>query len=240
MKNLWQIGLIIVFIAAIGVGVAIWQPWKINSRTVQTVGEGKVKAAPDVAKIQGSVETKKTTADEAKSVTMSTMSKIVDAVKLAGVEEKDIVTDTVSTSPNMNYTNGTSTTDGYIGRVSITVTVRDLTKADSIVDLVTKNGGTGVYGPSLTFSDEKYADLKQQAQTAAVVDARAKADLMAKAGGSKVGKVVNIAEGNYSSNQPYCASDMVSSTSTGGGSSSAIQPGESEVTASVSVTFGLK
>lgn len=240
MKNLWQIGLIIIFVAAIGIGVAIWQPWKINSRTVQTVGEGKIKATPDVAKIQGSVEVKKTTADEAKTVTMSTMSKIVDAVKLAGIEEKDIVTDNVSTSPNMTYINNTSSTDGYIGRISITVTVRDLTKATSIVDLITKNGGTGIYGPSLTFSDEKYADLKQQAQTAAVVDARSKADLMAKAGGSKVGKVVNIAEGNYSSNQPIYASDMMLSTATGGGSSSAIQAGESEVTASVSVTFGLK
>jgi uncharacterized protein YggE len=239
MKNLWQIGVIIVFIAAIGVGVAIWQPWKINSRTVQTVGEGKVKAAPDVAKIQGSVETKKSTADEAQTVAMSTMSKIVDAVKLVGIEEKDIVTDTVSTYPNSTYTNGVSSTDGYTGRVSVTVTVRDLTKATAIVDLVTKNGGTGVYGPSLTFSDEKYADLKNQARTAAVVDAREKADLMAVAGDSKVGKVINIAEGNYSSNQPVYAMDMVSSSAKDS-VSSPIQAGESEVIASVSVTFGLK
>ncbi|MEI6499222.1 MAG: SIMPL domain-containing protein [bacterium] len=239
MKNLWQIGLMIIFITAIGIGIAIWQPWKINSRTVQTVGEGKIKSTPDVSKIQGSVEVKKPTADEAKTASMDTMSKIVDAVKAAGVEEKDILTDSVSTSPNMNYLNGITSSDGYTGRISITVTVRDLTKATSIVDLITKNGGTGIYGPNLTFSDEKYNDLKQQAQTAAIVDARAKADLMAKAGDSEVGKVINIAEGNYSPNQPIYAMDSISSSAKES-VSSPIQAGESEVTASVSVTFGLK
>jgi len=240
MKNYLQIGGLVLFIAAIGIGIAIWQPWKINSRTIQTVGEGKVKDTPDVAKIYGSIEIKKATADEAKTAALTTITSIIDAVKATGVADKDIVTDNVSTYPNTQYNNGATTTDGYYGRASITITVREIAKGASIVDLVTKNGGTGVSGPNLTFSDEKYEILKAEAQKAAVESAHKKADLLAETGGAKIGKVISIVEEGYSPNQPIYAKDLVSSSAEGTSTTNPIQAGESEVTANVSVTFGLR
>lgn len=225
------------FIAAIGIGIAIWQPWKINSRTIQTVGEGKVKDTPDVAKIQGSVEVKKPTADEAQNAATDTIVKIIDAVKGAGIEDKDIITDSVSTYPNTQYNNGVTTTEGYTGSASITVTVRDISKGAAIVDLITKNGGTGVSGPNLTFSDEKYEILKAKAQKAAVESAKAKADLLAVTGDAKLGKVISIVEDSYSPNQPMYVSSMIAKEDS---TTNPIQAGESEVTANVSVTFGLR
>jgi len=238
MKFLQTLALIVV-IAAIGIGVSIWQPWRNSARTITINGQGKIKSVPDVAKIQGGVEIKKNSANEAQTETSTKISKIIDQVKTKGIEEKDIKTDQVSAYPNYDYNNGANTIDGYIARTTITVTIRDISKGQEMLDLMTANGATSISGPNLTFSDEKMVELKKQAQEAAVQDARKRADDLAKAGNTKIGKVITITENYVSEGNPipYLTLDAKSVESS---RINSISPGEDEITAQITITYSLR
>jgi len=241
----WQILILIVVVAILGVGISVWQPWKTASRTIQVSAEGKIKAIPDVSKITAGVEITKATSDEAQKEASTKISAIIDVIKAKGVAEKDIQTQSISVNPaydySASYSNNTPKISGYIGSGVITITVRDVNIAQEIVVAATSGGATTVYGPQLTFSDEKLVEIKEQAQTEAVKNARAKADNLAKASGVKVGKVVMISESDLSGRY-YPMMDSAAAVSTAGSTKSvnSIQPGENDISVTVNVTFGLK
>ncbi|MCX6808869.1 MAG: SIMPL domain-containing protein [Candidatus Berkelbacteria bacterium] len=237
----WQIIAIILLVSLIGIGVSLWQPWKTYSRTIETSGDGKVSSAPDVARITASVLVNKSTANEAQTEATTKADSIIKAVKDKGIADKDIQTQQISASPNTTYKNGESTTNGYNGQATIIVNVRDITKGQDIVNTITALGSTSVYGPNLTFSDEKLETLKAQARDAAVSNALVKATDLAKASKSKVGKVITITDtGSNSGGSNPIYWGAVAATDTNISSANSIAPGENEVTASVNVTFGLK
>jgi uncharacterized protein YggE len=239
MKNFWQIVILILLVTGIGVGIAAWQPWKSSDRTIQTSGEGKVNASPDVAQVTGGVEIKKPTADAAQTTANQTINTIIRAVKAAGIADKDIQTQSITTNPSYDYSNGNNTIDGYIAQSTITITIHDLTHGQDIVALVTQNGGTNVSGPNLTFSDEKMTQLKNQARVQAMNDAKNKADQLALLSNAKLGKVINVSESNFNGGiiQPYPVMASGAAKSVSGG---VIMPGENEVTLDVNVTFALR
>ncbi len=236
----WQILVLIAFVAAIGVGVAVWQPWKISSRQISVSAEGKVKGVPDISKITAGVELTKSTATEAQKEATSLLDKIIKAAKDKGIEDKDIRTDDISTSPQYDY--DANKTIGFYGRGMVTITVREIAKAQEILDALISAGATSVYGPQLTFSDEKLKTLETQAREEAVKNAKTKADKLAAAGGAKVGKVITIEEqpsgGIY---YPMFATESAGDLKTAaGGVGSAIEPGENDISITVSVKYGLK
>ena len=235
----WQTIVLIVLIAAIGAGIALWQPWRNSARTITINGEGKIQSVPDVAKLDGAVETKKNSATEAQTITSAQISKLIDLIKAKGIEEKDIKTEQISAYPNYNYNNGSNTIDGYIARTTITVTIRDLTKGQEMLDLLTANGATGISGPNLTFSDEKMATIKKQAQESAVLDAKARAESLAKAGNAKLGKVITITDNYITTGNPMPYLTMDKAT-VGSSATNSIAPGEDEITAQITITYSLK
>ena len=92
------------------------------------------------------------------------------------------------------------------------------------------SGANQVDGPSLTKadSDKLYADALRDA----VVDARARAEVLADAAGVRVGEVVSIVEGSAPSGP--IAYDMALTAQP-----APIEPGKQDVEAGVTVTFAL-
>jgi len=246
----WQIVTLVVLVAVIGVGTAWWQPWRSNTRTIQVSGEGKVKSDPDQAAISGGIDVKNAVAKDAQASATQKLTDITAAVKKLGVTDKEIKTNNISVYPNYNYASGVSNQDGYMAHGDISVTLSDITKGQSVYDAMMAAGATTAYGPNLTFSDAKRETLKKSAQEAAVADAKAKADALAKSMGLKVGKVinVNVSDGSRINPMPYTLSAGSVSTKDlaigqGGvvtSSAGAISAGESEVDVTVSVTYALK
>ncbi|TSC93705.1 MAG: hypothetical protein CEN91_142 [Candidatus Berkelbacteria bacterium Licking1014_85] len=237
----WQIVVITLLVFGLGVGISVWQPWKTNSRTITVTGEGKVKAEPDISKLTIGVEVVKPTTDEAQKETSTKIGKILDAVKAKGVAEKDIQTQTISTSPKIDYELGKSVQNGYYGRVTATVTVRDTKKAQEILDSASSAGATSIYGPQLTFSDEKLEQVKTDAQKKAIENGKKKAQELAKAQDAKVGKVISISENNLTN--PYLYRTFESSSVSSLKDmpvAQTVYPGENEITMTVSVVFALK
>jgi len=237
----WQVLVTILVVAAIGVGIAVWQPWKTSNRKIDVSAEGKVKGVPDVMKITAGVEITKDTSQLAQTEASTVLDKVIKAAKDNGVVEKDIQTQNISTQPRYDYMSGNKIT-GYYGRGMATITVRKIDTAQAVLDAVSKAGANSVYGPQLTFSDEMLKSLEDQARTKAVINAKDKADKLATASGAKVGKVISMSEQNGGGQYyPMFATESVADLkSSAGGAVNSVSPGENEITISVNVSYTLK
>ena len=91
-------------------------------------------------------------------------------------------------------------------------------------------GANTVYGPVLTSSNAEA--LYKQALTAAVADARAKAQLLASAGNVALGRVTAVVENGSS---PVDLKSEARAADSGG----SIEPGTQSIQATVTVTFAI-
>ena len=92
-------------------------------------------------------------------------------------------------------------------------------------------GANQVSGPSLTHA--KPAELYRQALRAAVGEARASAQALAAASGLTLGRITGVIESGAAPTPLYASAQKASDEA----GSTPIEPGQQEVSASVSVTF---
>ena len=101
-----------------------------------------------------------------------------------------------------------------------------------LIDAAAEAGANQVSGPGLSSSNAEA--LYRQALGKAVAEARARAEVLAKAAGRSLGAITDIVEGT--SAMPYYAERMQAADV----ASTPIVPGEQETSASISVTFTLR
>jgi uncharacterized protein YggE len=128
------------------------------------------------------------------------MSRVVAALKAAGVASRDIQTSNLSLSPSFEDgprpDNRPPRIVGYQASNTVAVRARDLGKLGSIIDSLVSAGANQVNGPDFGL-DQPDAAL-DEARGAAMKVARARAELYAKAAGLKVVRVLSINEaGGY-------------------------------------------
>lgn len=255
----WQV-LIIILAAILLIGglalvAAIWQPWKTNARTIDVTGEGKVTGTPDVYRVSVGFEVTTKTVEDGQKQLNAQVDQLVEGVKKEGVAEKDIQTEEISSTPKNDgdvsissegteSSSGNTETKEYLNRVTITITIREQNKQEVIWNAIAKTKPTSFYGPTLTFSDERLKELKDEARTKAVEDAQKKAEDLAKASGDKVGKTISITETSSANDYyyPLFKSENAANLDSVGSQEllKAIQPGGNEVVVNVKVTFRLK
>ena len=193
-------------------------------RTVTVTGTGTASATPTRASVSFGVQTQSSTAKVALAANATDMRKVIAALQGAGA--KDVQTETVSLSPVFG---DNQTVQGYtaVNTVSATVTYD---AAGATIDAAVDAGANQVYGPS-PLADDADA-VYQKALAAAVANARAHAETVAKAAGGTLGSVVTITEGGS-------APVPVFGKAAGAADSTPVVPGAQETTASVTVTFEL-
>jgi uncharacterized protein len=195
--------------------------------TITVTGNGTVTAVPDKASFDFGVTTTAATAAEALSRNSSQAQAIVDALKRAGVASSDIQTSQVSLWPQTS-SDGTQIT-GYQASNSVQVTA-SLGKAGDLVDAAVGAGANNVDGPNLDTVDK--SSLYDQALTAALTDARGKAQAIADAAGLSITGVVKVTEGGSAQPVPYFAPEKMAATG-----AVPIQAGTQQIQASVTVTY---
>jgi hypothetical protein len=166
-------------------------------RTITVSGEGEASGAPDVAVTTLGVEALDPKLGDAISDTTRRMRAVVEAVKRAGVAARDIRTVEYSVNFEQNpppppRASGGRSAGSYRVRNTAQVTVRDLPRAGEVLDAAIAAGANAVSGIAFTIEDP--APLRARAREAAVADARARAETLARAGGVTVGPVVSISE----------------------------------------------
>ena len=159
--------------------------------TLSVTGTGVVKTQPDTATTSFGVTTQAGTAQEATAQNAEAMAKVIDALKRAGVDPKDLQTQLVSLDPR--YDQQGRAVVGYSASNSVSAIVRKLSQVGDVIDAAIAAGANNVSGPSLSRGDRD--KLYRDALDSAMADAKAKAAVLAKAAGVSVGAVQSMTEG---------------------------------------------
>lgn len=164
--------------------------------TITLSGKGTVDHAPDIAMISVGVTTEAKTAAEAMQLQATQMTGVFNAVKAAGIADRDMQTGQISLNPVYEYPNNARPRlTGYQASNQLGIKVRKLDTLGKTLDAVVKGGGNTINGVSFSIDQpEKY---QNEARIEAIKDAAAKAELYAQAVGYKVKRIVTISEQEY-------------------------------------------
>lgn len=207
-------------------------------KTVKTTGTAELKVTPDQALIQLGVERQSATARNAKADVAGVSRKILAALKELNIEDKDVQTAYLSLEPMIDYRKGLRITN-FTAEQSLSVTVRDLSKLDAVMDAVISAGANRIGG--IEYQSSELRKDRDQARDAAAHAAREKAEALAKALGNQIGKTYSVeevpqAEGYYGLAGGLMANKNIEDTRSRAPSTA---PGELTVKASVVVSFDL-
>ncbi|HEV8687508.1 MAG TPA: SIMPL domain-containing protein [Gaiellaceae bacterium] len=191
------------------------------------VGNASSTVTPDRAGFAFGTVSQGRTAAAALGASSEAVTKIIAALRRAGVARADIQTAEISISPRSSD-NGDSII-GYTASNTVTAIVRKLDDAGDVIDAAVAAGANQVSGPNLLASDQTAA--YNAALKAAVAEARAKAQTLATAAGVTLGRITTIAEGSGAPSPMQAGAVRESAVP--------IEPGTQEIQATVSVTFGL-
>jgi uncharacterized protein YggE len=191
---------------------------------------------PDVASVRLGVNVLAETASAARESAAVTMHAILKAVTELGVARRDVRTSLVSLNPTMDYGGkGTPRITGYQVQNSVAVTLRNLAKTGDLIDAALGVGASTL--DSLDFSLGDPTKATEQARTAAMDDARARATTLAGAAEQKLGDVLAVVEGSpMTPPMPFPAARMAMKAAD---ASTPVEGGTQEISVSLTVTFEL-
>ena len=166
---------------------------------------------------------------------------IIKALKTIGIADKDVKTTNYNLYPKHNWVEGTGDfIDGYTLSQQLELKIRDFDKVAQVLQTATSLGANTI--DQVQFSVEDPQKVKGEAMKEAVAKAKEKAQSIADASGLKLGKLVNVSEDTGSIPTPTAYS-APTTNGMGGGDTSVttpdIQPGQEEVTVSMSLTYRL-
>lgn len=169
------------------------QPLRIQQeseakREITVQGTGEVHVKPEVARLTVGVQVQaQPTAQDALNALSERFTAVVKALKDLGIKDEDVKTTNLSLNPQYEYVDGRQTPRGFTASELVDVTIRDLTKIGQVLGRTTAAGANQSGG--IRFEVEQPSLLQTQAEEAAIVDARAKAERLAKALGVRLGRV---------------------------------------------------
>lgn len=220
-------------------------PFSINSVTTTKTdtfsvsGEGKITMVPDIAVVSVGVTAQGSTVSRVQTELNTKINAMSEAIKDLGVDGKDIKTSYYNISPTYDYSSSTQRITGYEAHSNLTIKVRKIDNANAVIDAATAQGANQVGGVSFDVDDKTKAE--NQAREAAVADAKSKAEAAAKAAGFRLGRVINYSEGGGAGPRPMMYDDAVKALPmAGGGEPTQIEPGSSEVTVTVNLSYEIQ
>ncbi len=235
-------GLLVVLIVFIGAKAVneIRNEGKTVQDTINTItvsAEGKIFAKPDIGQISLGVANEAKTVAEAQNKSTEAVNKIMNFLKSAGVEEKDIKTTNYSINPVYDYTERKQTLRGYSVSQNLEVKIRDLAKSGEIISGAAAAGANLIGGLNFTIDDSDA--LKDEARNLAIEKTKAKASKLAEELKVKLGKLVSFNEnGGY---PIYYDKSMALGLGGGEGvPAPSIPTGENEIIVNVILTYKIK
>lgn len=199
-------------------------------------GEGQAEAKPDSANVRLGVQAQGQTAQAAQEEINTNINKVVSAVKDLGIGVNDIQTENYHINPINDFSDKQQKITGYNASTNINVKVKQIGKADGVLDAATAAGANQVGGVTFDITNKDQAE--QEARDKAVVDAKKKAEVAAKAAGFKLGKIVSYSENTPNQPPVVYSARSVDISPLGGGTK--IQPGVNEVAVSVTLGYEVK
>lgn len=207
-------------------------------KLITVTGEATERQQNQIAQFTAGVSAVNDNKDRAVAEVNEAMDKLVRQIKEFGVAEGDIQTQNLSIfqGEETYYADGQPKQRPGQWRVnnSVTITLRDITRAEALTKLLSDSGANSVYGPNFTMDTEKRPQDELLAQ--AIDDAKKKAEVMANASGGKLGAIISVSEGIT----PGFIGPVFTARLEAGGGGGPVEPGSSLVTKTVTVTFALE
>ncbi|WP_433607861.1 SIMPL domain-containing protein [Dactylosporangium sp. CA-139114] len=200
--------------------------------SVLVTGTGEVSGEPDTLTADLAVETSATAVDQALDRANTAATRMRDALVRAGLTKADLQTSNVTIGSQRDNDNGTIT--GYTVSQGITATIRDLPRAGTVISEAIAAGGDAARLNGVWYAVEDDTALLAEARKQAFADARAKADLYARAAGRPLGRVIRVSEVPAGDVTPGGRDSRA-----GAGAPMPIEPGRQRLTVTVTVEWAL-
>jgi uncharacterized protein YggE len=207
-------------------------------RRLVVTGTGEASARPDVAVVSAGVVAQADTASAALAENTRAMNAVLEQLRAAGLAQEDIQTAQFAVTPlyDIRQPDPQRTEPprivGYQVSNQLTARVRDIDQLGATLDALVRAGANSIDGLHFEIADSK--QVLGEARDAAVADALAKARRYATAAGVQLGEILAIEEtGVYAPPRPMMRAEAMAA-------SVPIAPGQTELSASVTITFALE
>jgi uncharacterized protein YggE len=201
---------------------------------ISVTGEASVSAVPDQAQIDGGVTSNAKSARDASEANNAAMTRVLLALKGAGLEARDYQTSRLSLqpqyAPNQPGQSSQPVIVGYIASNRVTIRLRDVGKVAYVIDTLVSAGANNIGG--INFIVTQTSKLLDEAREQAVADARRKAEIYARAAGVTLGAPISISEESGAMPFRKMAAGMVAATP--------VAQGEETLAVTVNVSWAIK
>jgi uncharacterized protein len=208
-----------------------------GQRTITVSGHGTVTVVPDTADLMAGVQAQAATATEALETVGTKSQALIDTLKASGIDEKDIQTAGLSLYPT--YGNDGQRITGYQASTNVTATINDVTKVGDVVDALKSLVGEQLTLQGVSFSYKDPEAVLEGARTAAVANAKVRAEQYAKAAGAELGGVLRIVESGVATPEMY-RELATASAPAADASKVAVAPGSQDLAADVTVVYEMR
>lgn len=217
------------------------------SNTISVSGDGKISAKPDMVQLNIGFQEKAYTSKEALLKINDKINSALKILKDNGISDSDITTSNLNIYTEYDYTTPSRRVIGQQASESLEVKIKKIddkaTKAVKIIDELSTIDNIQMNG--IYFDIEDKTALFSKAREMAFSKAEQKAQELAKFSKVKLGKPVSISDSTYDIAPVYRYSNVanfktaaVSMDSAGGGAS--IASGEMDITANLSILWGIE
>ena len=222
-------------VAAAGVSNQEGSSTKTDKRTITVTATGLVQGKPDVLELVVGVRTRERSAKDALARNSLLAGKVIDSVKEAGVDAKDVQTADFSISPSYN---DRGDINGYEVSNLVNSKIRDFDRAGEVIDAATDVAGDEVivYGVQFSFDDNSL--LVTRARSEAVKRARTQARQLAEAADVDLGDLLSITE-EGSPEPPVVAVERLGDSG-GEAAAAPIEPGSESLSVQVTLVYEIE
>ncbi len=207
-------------------------------------GTGKAYATPDVAVLSLGIEAQEATVAAAQASAAVAMAAVMQALEDQGVAKEDIQTQYFNirevTQWDTYYDEGRDkeTVIGYEVTNTVSVKVREVTRAGAVIDAVVAAGGDLTRINSINFTVDDPTPYYAQAREQAIDYAKTKAEQLADLTGAELDEVTYVSESSSYGSPNYYRGDAVVAEAMEVPTS--ISAGTLEITATVQMAYSIK
>jgi uncharacterized protein len=168
------------------------------SSIIATTATGEVRVTPDRATIFVGVQSRAQTAAAAGVDNARRQRMILDTLRALGISGDRVSTMNYNVSPEMQYSPNGQTPpkiSGYTVSNTVRADVQRLDEVGRVIDAALAKGANEI--SSLQFYSSKADSARRAALTAAVANARADAEALARAAGGALGSLIELSTADY-------------------------------------------
>lgn len=217
-----------------------------KTRTLTVSGYAFIQQGNRVANFSVFVAAKDANREKAVSLATNKVQAIVEEVKKFGIAEKDIKTHSMNVyRESLPYweDNVQKFKEGdWTANVLVDITLREVSRVEELASILAYLDISNMWGPTFSVDTQTQEEVKMELMNKAFDNAKERAERLAANMGLKLGRVLNVVEG-YGIGVNYGYFYLMRYDHGGVGASGSgdyLQPGSSELSTTLTVTFELK